>query len=55
MNKKKSAILELRVDRRTRNTFNKTFMGIPVVTEQKYLGVIIDDCLNYRIQRTHLK
>ena len=44
LNKEKSAILVLRVDRRTPKFELSHICGIPVVTEVKYLGVILDDC-----------
>ena len=44
LNKSKSAILAIRVDRRTPKFELSHICGIPVVTEVKYLGVILDDC-----------
>ena len=46
VNYKKSAIMQIRKDRRTPTRLESTLAGFPVVTEYKYLGVIIDDALN---------
>ena len=50
VNLAKSAIMEFRVDRRTPVRLPPIFKGIPVVTQQKYLGLLFDDCLNFRLQ-----
>ena len=47
MNKNKSRVLVLRRDRRTRRKPYKDVLGIPVVSEARYLGVLMDDCLNF--------
>ena len=39
----------LRVDKRSKLPFSKQFKGIPVVTEQKYLGVVVDDRLDFKL------
>ena len=44
MNKQKSAVMCVRVDRRTPMPNFEQVIGIPVVPEYKYLGVTLDDC-----------
>ena len=44
MNNAKSGIMAIRADRRTPMWKAKTIKEIPVVSEYKYLGLIIDDC-----------
>ena len=46
INRSKSGILEVRKDKRTPITKATVLKGIPIVTEYKYLGVMVDDCLN---------
>ena len=54
VNKAKSGIMTIRVDGRQKHTYkgNEIF-GYPVVTEYKYLGVMLDDCLNMRANRNY--
>lgn len=49
INKNKSAVMVVRQDRRTPDYHHSHVKGIPVVTHYKYLGVHIDDALQYRI------
>ena len=44
INKNKSAVMCIRVDRRTPMPRFNHVMGIPVAQEYKYLGVTLDDC-----------
>ena len=55
INKKKSGIIVVRVDRRTPAYSTKEFDGIPVVQSYKYLGVLIDDSLQFDIATKKLK
>ena len=48
MNKGKSAIMAIRVDKRTPPIKEKEFEGIPVVEQYVYLGVLIDDTMQMR-------
>ena len=48
LNKLKSGILVVRVDGRTRQIKRKDFSGIPVITQYKYLGILISDTGKYR-------
>ena len=43
LNKEKFMILTIRVDKRTPPPRERTFHGIPLVDEAKYLGLYIDD------------
>ena len=47
INRKKSATLVARVDRRTRMV-NKPIQGIPVTDSYKYLGLVINDCFQVK-------
>lgn len=49
INKRKSAVLELRVDNRTPMPVNWDFYDIPLVKEYKYLEVVIIDTLKFKI------
>ena len=53
MNKIKSNIIQIIVDRRTRHSALQT-LGIPIVNSTKYLGVMIDDDLSFRTEITSL-
>ena len=48
VNLSKCGLMELRADRSTTQTVEGNIMGIPVVHKYKYLGVILDDCLDLR-------
>ena len=45
VNCNKSAILQLRADKRTRAPKENSLFGYPVLQSYKYLGIMIDDCL----------
>ena len=47
INKTKSAIINIRVDKRTPKSRHDTIKGIPVRENYKYLGITIDDCLKF--------
>ena len=51
VNKEKSGIIICRKDKRTKLSPIKDFDGYPVVQSYKYLGVMIDDCLNFNIEK----
>ena len=55
LNKEKSNILRIRADRRTRLEPNLEFDGIKVVDNYKYLGVIVDDCADFKPLNQTLK
>ena len=55
VNLKKSAIFELKVDRRTRNTLPEAFMGFPTLAEYKYLGILFNDCGNMKANAKSLQ
>ena len=56
MNKQKSGILVLRVDRRTPLPARFTSTnGIPVVSSYKYLGLLVDDCMDLKPLQASLK
>ena len=55
VNLKKSAIFELKVDRRTRNTLPEIFMGFPTLAEYKYLGILFNDCGNMKANAKSLQ
>ena len=44
VNRAKSGVMAIRVDRRTPLFRERTIGGIPVVSEYKYLGLVLDDC-----------
>ena len=48
INYEKSAILKVRADRRTPGLPSNLIRKFPVKTQYTYLGVEIDDCLNFR-------
>jgi hypothetical protein len=56
INKDKSAIMRVRRDRRTkgieRGSGEATIMGFPVLTQYKYLGVIMEDTLEINKDNT---
>ena len=54
VNLAKSSIMEFRVDKRTPTRLPPTFKGIPVVTWQKYLGLLFDDCLTFKLQKVKI-
>ena len=51
MNKKKSGILRLRVDKRTPMDNKKEIHGYPIVAHYKYLGIILDESLNFKEEK----
>ena len=56
MNKQKSGILALRVDRRTKMPARITSTnGIPIVPHYKYLGLLVDDCMDLKPLQSSLK
>ena len=55
VNNKKSGIIKLRVDRRTKAPPYNHIQGIPVVSSYKYLGVRVDDCAMLREQNSSIK
>ena len=46
LNKAKSAVMRIRVDKRTK-IMSGDIRGISFVTQYKYLGVVVDDDLSY--------
>ena len=50
INFKKSGIMKLRIDKRTRDLPYTHIQDFPVVTSYKYLGVTIDDCTSLKLQ-----
>lgn len=54
LNKEKSAILQIRLDRRTRPPIGH-INDIPFCTQAKYLGVTLDDDLSFRIEAQDIK
>ena len=55
INKRKSGIMIIRQDRRTKEEKQKEIQGYPIVTHYKYLGVELDDCLNLSVERENKK
>lgn len=55
INRKKSAILELRVDQRTQSQLETMFKGYPVQKTYKYLGTLIDNDATLRMETTAFK
>ena len=51
INKKKSAILILRQDNRTKYNKGSTIFGIPIVNEAKYLGIYLNATGDYRYEK----
>ena len=43
INRKKSAIMQIKLDQRTPNTLPIELKGFPVVNHYKYLGIVIDN------------
>ena len=50
VNKAKSGIMVVRKDRRTPNPIQRSYRGYPLVDQYKYLGVLIDNCLNLQME-----
>ena len=50
INKAKSGIMQLRADRRTPNPMMTVFREYPIIEQYKYLGVILDNCLNLKFE-----
>ena len=55
VNTKKSAILKIKADGRTPGERVKSFKGFPIVQEYKYLGIIISDCLSFKVHNKKIK
>ena len=55
VNKDKSAILVVRLDRRTPKDPRTHIGGYPIQTSYKYLGLIIDDSLNFDLEKVRKK
>ena len=51
VNKKKSAVMIIRNDRRTPMPIKKEIRGYPIVQHYKYLGVELDDCIRMDIEQ----
>ena len=49
INNQKCGLLELRVDARTPMSLISPLSTVPLLTKYTYLGVIIDDALNMRL------
>ena len=50
INRAKSGIMCLRADRRTPNPIEAEHRDYPYVSQYKYLGIIIDKCLNLKME-----
>lgn len=55
INRSKSAILQIRVDKRTPRARNPYARGIPFLANAKYLGFTIDDDLSFRTEVNNIK
>ena len=54
LNKDKSNILHIRVDRRTRRNRETKLFGIPVSESARYLGVQLDDDCSFRSELSQI-
>ena len=50
INKAKSGIMCIKADRRTPNPLSREYRDYPMVDQYKYLGVTIDNCLNFKAE-----
>ena len=50
LNKDKSSIMVIRKDRRTPLPLIKEVEGVKVTSSSKYLGMHLDDCLNFEVE-----
>ena len=55
INNDKSAILQVRYDKRARTPSYSHIKGIPLKTSYTYLGIIIDDCVTFKLQKDQIK
>ena len=55
MNKKKSAIMIVRKDKRTRPPKHSSILQLPIVSEYKYLGMLVDDSASLKPQAAQLR
>ena len=55
INKSKSALMHIRSSHRTPNPPVAPIGGIPIVTEYKYLGVLVDDILTFQPFESNIK
>jgi hypothetical protein len=55
INKKKSGLLIMRADKRTPERLTGEYKGFPIVSQYKYLGIVIDNDLTLRAETKTMK